>query len=185
MRQLYRRCDLEIGREVLAPVLEKVARKRTSTPLRRSRRRVEIPQVIIHEGDEPNVVTHLLGADVLASEYCAEIYFLPIEADAAACGHSDGLVVERVIDLRQASVGSHRRHVLPKGPFNRERGCRGHPQPSSRDRAAFVPGQVHHYTGAMLLAPVRTFREQILQKFCKNATIKLVLNSRRSLILLC
>src|SRR5215467_10461136 len=31
-----------------------------------------------------HVVTHLLDADVLASEHCAEIDFLSIEADAAA-----------------------------------------------------------------------------------------------------
>jgi hypothetical protein len=40
---------------------------------------VERPQIIVHEGDEPNVVAHLLDADV-ASEYCTQVDFLPIEA---------------------------------------------------------------------------------------------------------
>jgi hypothetical protein len=42
----------------------------------------------------------------LAGEDDAEIELLAIEADAAACGHGDDLVVERVVEVGQASVGS-------------------------------------------------------------------------------
>ena len=51
------------------------------------------------------MVAHLLDAHLLASEYCTEVDLLPIEADAAACGHGDGLVVERIVELEQTGVG--------------------------------------------------------------------------------
>ena len=43
---------------------------------------------------------------LLTGEDGAEIDFLPIEADAPACCHGDSLVVERIIELRQACVGA-------------------------------------------------------------------------------
>jgi hypothetical protein len=67
---------------------------------------VEVAEIIVHEGDEPNVLAHLFDADALAGEDEAEIDLLPIEADATACGHGDDLVVERVIEIGQASVGA-------------------------------------------------------------------------------
>jgi hypothetical protein len=67
---------------------------------------VEVAEIIVHEADEPNVLAHLFDADALTGEDDAEIDFLPIEADAPACGHGDGLVVERVIEVRQAFVGA-------------------------------------------------------------------------------
>jgi hypothetical protein len=42
---------------------------------------VEVAEIIVHEGDEPDLIAHLPDADTLASEYRAEIDFLPIEAD--------------------------------------------------------------------------------------------------------
>ena len=44
--------------------------------------------------------------DTLTSEDGAEIDLLAIEADAPACGHGDGSVVERVIEVWQAPVGT-------------------------------------------------------------------------------
>ena len=67
---------------------------------------VEVAEIIVHEGDEPDFLAHLFDADALASEDDAKIDLLPIEADAAACGHGDGPVVERIIELWQASVGA-------------------------------------------------------------------------------
>ena len=43
---------------------------------------------------------------LLAGEDGAEIDFLPIEADAAACGDGDDLIVERVVEVGQAVVGA-------------------------------------------------------------------------------
>ena len=67
---------------------------------------VEVAEIMVHEGDEPNVLAYLLNSDALAGEDDAEIDLLPIEADAAACGDGDGLVVERVAELGQAGVGA-------------------------------------------------------------------------------
>ena len=67
---------------------------------------VEVAEIIIHEADEPNVVADLFDADALTSEDQTEIDLVPIEADAAACGHGDGFVVERVIEVWQAFVGA-------------------------------------------------------------------------------
>ena len=46
--------------------------------------RGRIAQIIVHEADEPNVLAHLVDADALTGEDCAEVDFLPIEADAPA-----------------------------------------------------------------------------------------------------
>ena len=54
----------------------------------------EVAQIIIHEGDEPNEVADLFDADALAGEDGAEIDSLAIEADSAACGDGDDLIVE-------------------------------------------------------------------------------------------
>ena len=59
---------------------------------------VEVTEIIIHKADQPELVAHLFGADALAGQDDAEIDLLPIEADAAACGHGDGPVVERIIE---------------------------------------------------------------------------------------
>ena len=55
---------------------------------------VEVPEIVIHEADEPDVVGHLLDADALAGEDGAEIDFPSIEADSPARGDGDGFVVE-------------------------------------------------------------------------------------------
>jgi hypothetical protein len=55
---------------------------------------VEVAEIIVHEGDEPNFLAHLFDADAFASEDDAKIGLLPIEADATACRHGDGPVVE-------------------------------------------------------------------------------------------
>ena len=47
---------------------------------------VEIPKIIVHEGDEPNLFAHLFDSDVLTGEDHAEIDLLPIEADTTARG---------------------------------------------------------------------------------------------------
>ena len=65
---------------------------------------VEVAEIIVHKADEPNLLADLLDADALAGEDGAEIDLLPIEADAPACGHGDGSVVEWVIEFGQASV---------------------------------------------------------------------------------
>ncbi len=67
---------------------------------------VEVAEIVVHEADEPNLLADLLDADALAGEDGAEIDLLAIEADAPACGHGDGPVVEWVVDVGQACVGT-------------------------------------------------------------------------------
>jgi len=66
---------------------------------------VEKAEIVVHEGDEPDFLAHLFDAHLLPGEHCAEINFLPIEADAPARGHGDALVVEGVVELGQTDVG--------------------------------------------------------------------------------
>ena len=63
----------------------------------------------------------LFDADVLTGEDLAEIDFLPIEADAPAGGHGDGLVVERVVELGQTGVGTRRGQIVLRGALHVER----------------------------------------------------------------
>ncbi|PYR34296.1 MAG: hypothetical protein DMF89_16055 [Acidobacteria bacterium] len=44
---------------------------------------VEIPQIVLHEGDEPDALADLRHADVLAGEDVAEVDLASPEADAA------------------------------------------------------------------------------------------------------
>ena len=64
---------------------------------------VEVSEI---QADEPDVLAHLLDADALAGEDGAEVDLPSIEADTPARGDGDSFVVERVIELRQASVRS-------------------------------------------------------------------------------
>nr|WP_292176033.1 hypothetical protein [Mesorhizobium sp.] len=52
------------------------------------------------------MVLDLFDADGLAGEDLAEVDLFAIVADAPAGGDGDGLVVERIIEVRQASVGA-------------------------------------------------------------------------------
>lgn len=67
---------------------------------------VEISQIVVHEADEPYVVVGLLDADGLSGEDLAEGDLLAIVADAAAGGHGDGLVMEGVLEVLEALIGS-------------------------------------------------------------------------------
>ena len=60
---------------------------------------IEEAQVVLHKGDEPDFIAHLLDADVLAGEDGAEIDLAVSDADAATLGNGDGAVVKRVLKL--------------------------------------------------------------------------------------
>ena len=47
---------------------------------------VEVAQIVAHEGDEPDALTHLRYADVLAGKHVAEIHLPRLEADPTAAG---------------------------------------------------------------------------------------------------
>src|SRR5258705_7781463 len=65
---------------------------------------VEEAQVVVHEADEPDVVSDFSHANVLSREDLTEVDFAPSEAQAAALGHGDGHVMERVMQLRESRV---------------------------------------------------------------------------------
>jgi hypothetical protein len=57
---------------------------------------VDVSQIIVDEGDEPNAVIDLLDAEALSGEDVRDIDFLAVHADAAAGGDEDVAVVEGV-----------------------------------------------------------------------------------------
>jgi hypothetical protein len=62
----------------------------------------------------------LFDSDGLAGEHLAEIDLLPIEADAAAGCDSGSPVMEWIIDVRKAPIGSWRRPVSLCGALHIE-----------------------------------------------------------------
>jgi len=50
---------------------------------------VEVSQIVVHEGDEPDVLVGLFDSDGLTGEDGTEIDFAAPEADAAAGGDED------------------------------------------------------------------------------------------------
>ena len=65
---------------------------------------VEIPQVVLHEGDEPDVLTDLRDAHALTGEDMTEVHLAAAEADATAAGHHDGLIVEGIGQVLKATI---------------------------------------------------------------------------------
>ena len=53
-------------------------------------------QIVLHEGHQPDALADLRDADVLPGKDVAEIHLLPFEANPAAVGHGDRLIVKRV-----------------------------------------------------------------------------------------
>jgi hypothetical protein len=50
---------------------------------------IEEPQFVVHEGDEPDFIAHLLDAHVLAGEDGAQVDLALAKADTTAVGHGD------------------------------------------------------------------------------------------------
>ena len=63
---------------------------------------IEESQVVVHEGDEPDFIAHLLDPHVLPGEHLTEVDLLFADANAAAVG--DGSVVKRVLELAEAAM---------------------------------------------------------------------------------
>jgi len=57
---------------------------------------VEVSQIEVHERDEPGLLVGLFDSARLASEDRTEIGLAAFEADSAARGDGDGLVVEQI-----------------------------------------------------------------------------------------
>jgi hypothetical protein len=63
----------------------------------------EVPQVVVHEADEPNAVVDLLDADLLPSKDVTQIDFAAFEANSAAVGDDHAPIVKRIFELLQAA----------------------------------------------------------------------------------
>ena len=59
---------------------------------------VKVPQIVVHEGDEPDALGGL-HAHLLSRKDLTEIDLAPLRADAAAPGHDGGPVVKRIVQL--------------------------------------------------------------------------------------
>ena len=57
---------------------------------------INIAEIVIHKGDEPNAVVNFLDAHGLAGKRYAEVDLLVVQAKTSAAGDHDGAVVERV-----------------------------------------------------------------------------------------
>src|SRR5215510_15205894 len=76
-----------------------------------SRLQIEVPKIIIHKADQPDVVVHFFDADSLSGRDRAEVDFLLAQTDAPAVGDHNDFVVEGIVDIRQAGVGTRGRLV--------------------------------------------------------------------------
>jgi hypothetical protein len=69
---------------------------------------IEESQIVCHEGDQPDLVTDLLDANILAGKDTAEVDFAPADADTTTGGDRDSSIVEGIFQLADAAVGSLR-----------------------------------------------------------------------------
>src|SRR6516165_10359456 len=60
---------------------------------------LEVAQVVLHEGDEPDPLAHLADAHVLPRKDVAQIDLPALETNPAAMRDGDGVVVEGVGEL--------------------------------------------------------------------------------------
>jgi hypothetical protein len=67
---------------------------------------VGISQLLNHEGDEPDAVIDLFYSQSRTGQDGRDIDLLAMHAEAAATGHHDVAVMERIDDLGQALVGA-------------------------------------------------------------------------------
>ena len=70
---------------------------------------VEIPQVVIHEGHQPEVIVGLSDADLLFGKNRADVDCPPLVAHAA--GDHSCPVVTRVLELLESAIGARGRAV--------------------------------------------------------------------------
>jgi hypothetical protein len=77
---------------------------------------IEVPQIIIHEADEPKPVFDLFdAADALSCKDLAQIDFAGLEADAATGGDDDAFVIQRMV-LNSSMNLSNFASVFPGTP---------------------------------------------------------------------
>ena len=65
---------------------------------------IKVPQVVVHEADEPDVLVDLGDAHLLSGEDSAQVHLALLVADPAARGHDRGSIVEGILELAQTPV---------------------------------------------------------------------------------
>ena len=81
---------------------------------------INIAEIVIHKTDEPNAIVNFLDAHGLAGEGYAEVDLLVVQARTSAASDHDGAVVERVVRLRDASIGARGSRVYLGRAFHGE-----------------------------------------------------------------
>lgn len=75
---------------------------------------IEEPEVVLHEADQPDFFVDFLHADVLTREHRRQVDLARAEAHAAAHGHGDRAIVERVLERILAYIDVLARKDLKK-----------------------------------------------------------------------
>ena len=76
---------------------------------------IDVAKIGIHKADQPNTFFDFLDTNSLTSKDRAEVDFFAVETNAPAVGDLDNLVVERVVQFRQAAVGAGGRGIDFRG----------------------------------------------------------------------
>ncbi len=66
---------------------------------------IEEPQVVMHEGDEPDALADLFDADGLAGQGFAEADLFSIDTELSAARNRDGFIVEGILRLADIGIG--------------------------------------------------------------------------------
>jgi hypothetical protein len=67
---------------------------------------IDVAEIVIHKADQPNPFFDFFQTDCLTSENRAEVNLFAVETDASAADDLDGLVVERIVQFGQATIGT-------------------------------------------------------------------------------
>ena len=65
---------------------------------------IDIAQIIVDEGDEPNSLVDFLDTEALSGQDGGNVDFLSVDADTAAGGDEDVAVVEGVFEVGEAPL---------------------------------------------------------------------------------
>src|SRR5580658_9033847 len=67
---------------------------------------VEVPQIVVHEADEPNAIVNFLDAKPLTSQRGRDVDLLAMQAKPSTGGDEDIAVMERIGELGQAVIAA-------------------------------------------------------------------------------
>jgi hypothetical protein len=65
---------------------------------------IDITEIVVHKGQEPDTVIDLFDAHSLTCERGAEVDFLFVNADSSAAGDQSGAIVEGIRAFSDAAI---------------------------------------------------------------------------------